>query len=54
MSKLLGAIQENRKSILQDWTQRLKSADRRLDLLDDSELDSDSRNVLSAIADAHS
>jgi rsbT co-antagonist protein RsbR len=52
MSKLLGAIQENRKSILQDWTQRLKSADRRRDLIDDSELDTDARNVLSAIADA--
>ncbi len=51
MSKLLGAIQENRKSILQDWTQRLKSVDRRRDLLDDRELDTEARNVLSAIAD---
>jgi rsbT co-antagonist protein RsbR len=52
MSKLLGAIQENRKSILQDWTQRLKSADRRRDLIDEGELDTDAKNVLSAIADA--
>lgn len=51
MSKLLGAIQENRKSIQQDWTKRLKSVDRRRDLLDDRELDTDAGNVLSAIAD---
>ena len=52
MSKLLGAIQQNRESVLQDWLQRLKGAIRRRDLIGEREMDSQASEILSAIADA--
>jgi rsbT co-antagonist protein RsbR len=51
MSKLLGAIQQNREPILQDWLQRLKVAVRRRDLINERELESEASEILSAIAD---
>ena len=51
MSKLLGAIQKNRESVLQDWLRRLKAAVRRQDLINDRELESQAAESLSAIAD---
>jgi rsbT co-antagonist protein RsbR len=51
MSKLLGAIQQNREPILQDWLQRLKAAVRRRDLINERELESEAAEILSAIAD---
>jgi rsbT co-antagonist protein RsbR len=51
MSKLLGAIQQNREPILQDWLQRLKGAVRRRDLINERELESEAAEILSAIAD---
>ena len=38
MSKLMGAIQRNRESILQDWLKNLKSAVRRRDLISEHDL----------------
>ena len=51
MSKLLGAIQQNREPILQDWLQRLKGAVRRRDLINERELESEAAEILSAMAD---
>ena len=51
MSKLLGAIQKSRESILQDWLQRLKGAIQRRDLISERELESQAVDILSAIAD---
>src|ERR1700729_815679 len=51
MSKLLGAIQQNREPILQDWLQRLKGAVRRRDLINERQLESEAAEILSAIAD---
>jgi rsbT co-antagonist protein RsbR len=51
MSKLLGAIQQNREPILQDWLQRLKVAMRRRDLINERELESEAAEILSAVAD---
>jgi rsbT co-antagonist protein RsbR len=51
MSKLLGAIQQNREAILQDWLQRLKGAVRRRDLTNERQLESDASEVLSGITD---
>src|ERR1700734_2970562 len=50
MSKLLGAIQQNREPILQDWLQRLKVAVRRRDLINEREIESEASEILSAIA----
>jgi rsbT co-antagonist protein RsbR len=50
MSKLLGAIQQNREPILQDWLQRLKVAVRRRDLMNERELESEAAEILSTIA----
>ena len=38
MSKLLGAIQQNREAILQDWLERLRGAVRRRDLTNERQL----------------
>jgi rsbT co-antagonist protein RsbR len=54
MSKLLGAIQQNRETILQDWQQRLKVAVGRHDQLGERELDSQAAEVLSGITDVPS
>jgi rsbT co-antagonist protein RsbR len=51
MSKLLGAIQQNREPILQDWLKRLKVSVRRRDLINERELESQAAEILSAIAD---
>jgi rsbT co-antagonist protein RsbR len=51
MSKLLGAIQQNREPILQDWLKRLKTSVRRRDLINERELESQAAEILSAIAD---
>ena len=50
MSKLLGAIQQNREPILQDWLQRLKVSVRRRDLINERELESEAAEILSTIA----
>jgi rsbT co-antagonist protein RsbR len=50
MSKLLGAIQQNREPILQDWLQRLKVLVRRRDLINERELESQAGEILSTIA----
>jgi rsbT co-antagonist protein RsbR len=51
MSKLLGAIQQNRETILQDWVERLKSTVQRRDLVNDRELQSQASEILSSIAE---
>ncbi len=51
MSKLLGAIQQNREPLLEDWLRRLKAAVRRQDLVNDRELESQVGELLSAITD---
>src|SRR5271155_2112030 len=51
MSKLLGAIQKNRESILQDWLQRLKGTIRRRDLISEREMETQATDILSAIGD---
>jgi rsbT co-antagonist protein RsbR len=52
MSDILGAIQQNRASVQQDWLQHLKSAVQRRDLISDRELEAQAAEMLSAIADA--
>jgi rsbT co-antagonist protein RsbR len=52
MSKLLGAIQQNRESILQAWLKDLKSAGLRRDLISERELETQAADILAAIADA--
>jgi rsbT co-antagonist protein RsbR len=54
MSDILGAIQQNRASVLQDWLQNLKTAVQRRDLINDRELESQAAEMLSAIADVPS
>jgi rsbT co-antagonist protein RsbR len=54
MSELLGAIQQNREQILEDWFQRLKSAIQRRDLINDRQLEAQAAEMLAAIADAPS
>jgi rsbT co-antagonist protein RsbR len=49
MSKLLGAIQQNRDPVHQDWLRRLKAVVRRQDLMNDRELESQVAELLSAI-----
>jgi rsbT co-antagonist protein RsbR len=51
MSKLMGAIQQNRESILLNWLKDLTSAVRRRDLISDRELETQASDVLAAIAD---
>jgi rsbT co-antagonist protein RsbR len=51
MSKLLGAIQQNREAILQDWLERLKGAVRRRDLTNERQLESEASEILSGITD---
>jgi rsbT co-antagonist protein RsbR len=51
MTNLIGAIQKNRDSVLQDWMQGIKTAVRRRDLIDDRELGSQASDVLSAIVE---
>lgn len=51
MSKLLGAIQQNRESLLQDWLKRLKSAVQRRDLITDRELENQSSEIVALIAE---
>ena len=51
MSDILGAIQENRASVLKDWLENLKSAVQRRDLINDRELESQASEMLAAIAD---
>jgi rsbT co-antagonist protein RsbR len=52
MSKFLGAIQENRETLLQDWVKRLKTAMQRRDLIGDRELEGQASEMLATIADA--
>jgi rsbT co-antagonist protein RsbR len=54
MSDILGAIQQNRGSVLQDWLLNLKSVVQRRDLINDRELEAQAGEMLSAIADAPS
>jgi len=51
MSKLLGAIQQNREAILQDWLKDLKSAVLRRDLISERELETQAADIFAAIAD---
>jgi len=51
MSKLLGAIQQNRESLLQDWLERLRSAIQRRDLITDQELKNQASEIVALIAD---
>jgi rsbT co-antagonist protein RsbR len=51
MSKLLGAIQQNRDSILRVWLNDLKSAVRRRDLITEHELELQATEILSALVD---
>lgn len=51
MSKLIAAIQKNRDSILQEWLQGQKAVTRRRDLIDDRQLEIQTTEVWSAIAD---
>ena len=46
MSELLGAIQQNREPVLEDWLRRLKAAVRRQDLINDRELESQIAELL--------
>jgi rsbT co-antagonist protein RsbR len=50
MTNLLASIQKNRDSIAQDWTRGVKSRIRRRDLMEDHELETQTSDVLSAIA----
>ena len=54
MSKILGAIQQNRETLLQDWMKRLKSAIQRRDLINDRELENQASEMIAAIADVPS
>jgi rsbT co-antagonist protein RsbR len=49
MAKVLGAIQKNQASLLEDWLGGIKSAIRRRDLIDEQELRSQATEVLAAI-----
>jgi rsbT co-antagonist protein RsbR len=51
MSNLLGAIQKNRESLLQDWLKRLKAAVQRRDLISERELEAQAAEVVSTITD---
>ena len=51
MSKLLGAIQQNREPILQDWLKCLKRAVGRRNLTGEREVDAEATEILSGIAD---
>jgi rsbT co-antagonist protein RsbR len=51
MSKLLGAIQKNRDSLLHDWLKRLKSAVQRHDLITAQELEAQASEIVALIAD---
>ena len=51
MSKLLGAIQQNREELLQDWIKRLKTAIQRRDLITDQELETQAAEIVALIAD---
>jgi rsbT co-antagonist protein RsbR len=51
MSNLLGAIQKNRESLLQDWLKRLKAAVQRRDLISERELEAQAAEILSTIVD---
>jgi rsbT co-antagonist protein RsbR len=51
MSNLLGAIQQNRESLLQDWLKRLKTAVQRRDLISERELGAQAAEVVSTITD---
>ena len=51
MSNLLGAIQKNRESLLQDWLKRLKAAVQRRDLISDRELETQAAEILSTLAE---
>jgi rsbT co-antagonist protein RsbR len=51
MSKLLGAIQQNRESILHDWLQRLKAAVGRRNQTGERDFNSEAAEILSGITD---
>ena len=51
MSKLLEAIQQNRETLLQEWTARLKASIQRRDLINDRELESQASEIVAAIAE---
>ena len=51
MSKLLGAIQENRELVREEWLKQLKSAVRRQDLISDRELASQVTELVTAMAE---
>ena len=51
MSKLLGEIQKNHDSLLQDWLKRLKSAVQRHDLITAQELEAQASEIVALIAD---
>jgi rsbT co-antagonist protein RsbR len=51
MSKLLGAIQQNREPVLQDWLKCLKQAVGRRNLTGERQVDAEAAEILSGIAD---
>jgi rsbT co-antagonist protein RsbR len=51
MSNLLNLIQGNRESILQDWSGEVRELGRKRGLIDDRDLDAQTSEILSAIAD---
>ena len=50
MSKLPEMINKHQEEIRQDWLKQMNSSVRRADLMSDEELDSQSRELMSAIA----
>lgn len=51
MKPLTVALQENRDTVLQDWTKQLRSSIQRRDLLSERDLESQASELLSAIVD---
>jgi rsbT co-antagonist protein RsbR len=51
MNDLLAAIQKNHDTLLREWLKNLKSVVRRRDLIGESELEAQTAEILSAIAD---
>ena len=49
MTTLMASLQGNRESILQDWSNRLRSTMQRRDLLNDRDLQSQAADILSAL-----
>jgi rsbT co-antagonist protein RsbR len=51
MANVLDAIRENQAALLEGWLQGIKSGMRRRDLIDDRELESQAKDVLTAICE---